>query len=414
MFVDELENALKDVPYNVWEKVVGMPVDKVKVERYAPIYCGEQDQVVVGVYSGINRYVLKGFGCLDEKHEVLLRCWKPYRDLISEELESFNSIMSLQTEFEEPTLTENEFDNRLEDICFSLSGKQLYSYINIFNLKSVLKDRVYSPDLKDIYEMERRVNSEAFGIILKMISGIISGDDYPDLSEEVDVEAKKLADYCREAIGDNEQSDDNQKTLQKVLKRFLEQKLSIDDIYDQVDYILDSVKTDNDMEDKFCEALGVYRSIKHQILNIDEDFTKGGRFGLSCFYARGFKKGVFYGMCEVLYILFNEGSILEIDRRKKNLIKKSSDPEVLEILFKRIERNAKEYEKESRKQFEDFEVVITEEKYLEHDSFYTAEISEYGIALTGYDKDELIKIIKEQFKDKQSEYLIRKYLRLDE
>ena len=72
------------------------------------------------------------------------------------------------------------------------------------------------------------------------------------------------------------------------------------------------------------------------------------------------------------------------------------------------------YEKESRKQFEDFEVVITEEKQLEHDSFYTAEIPEYGISLTGYDKDELIKIIKEQFKDKQSEYLIRKYLRLDE
>ena len=414
MFVDELENVLKDVPYNVWEKVVGMPVDKVKVERFAPIYCGEQDQVVVGVYSGIYRYVLNGFGCLDKKHEVLLRCWKPYRDLISEELEMFNHIMSLQTEFEEPTLTENEFDNRLEDICFSSSGKQLYSYINIFDLKSVLKDRVYSPDLKDIYEMERRVNSEAFGIILKMISGIISGEDYPDLSEEANVEAKKLADYCRDAIGDDEQSDDNQKTLQKVLKRFLNQKLSIDDIYDQVDYILDSVKTDNDMENKFCEALGVYRSIKRLILNIDEDFTKGGRFGLSCFYARGYKKVVFYAMCEVLYILFNEGSILEIDRRKKNLIKKCSDPEVLEILFKRIERSAKEYEKESRKQFEDFEVVITEEKYLEHDSFYTAEIPEYGISLTGYDKDELIKNIKEEFKRKQTKYLIRKYLKLDE
>ena len=322
MFVDELENVLKNVPYNVWEKVVGMPVDKVKVERFVPIYFGEQDQVVVGVDSGINRYVLNGFGCLDKKHEVLLRCWKPYRDLISEELESFNSIMSLQTEFEEPALTENEFDNRLEDICFSSSGKQLYSYINIFNLKSVLKDRVYSPDLKDIYEMERRVSNEAFDIILKMISGIISGEDYPDLSEEAYAEAKKLADYCRDAIGDDEQSDDNQKTLQKVLKRFLEQKLSIDDIYDQVDYILDFVKTDNDMEDKFCEALGVYRFIKQLILNIDEDITKGGRFGLSCFYARGLKKGVFYGMCEDLYILFNEGSILEIDRRKKNLIKK--------------------------------------------------------------------------------------------
>lgn len=414
MFVDELENVLKNVPYNVWEKVVGMPVDKVKVERFAPLYFNGKDQVVVVVYSGINKYMLTGFGCLDEKHEVLLRCWKPYRDLISEELESFNSIMSLQTEFEEPALTENEFDNRLEDICFSSSGKQLYSYINIFNLKSVLKDRVYSPDLKDIYEMERRVNSEAFGIILKMISGIISGEDYPDLSEEVDVEAKKLADYCREAIGNNEQSDDNQKTLQKVLKRFLEQKLSIDDIYDQVDDILESVKTDNDMENKFCEALGVYRSIKHQILNIDEDFTKGGRFGLSCFYARGYKKGVFYVKCGVLYILFNEGSISEIDRRKKNLIQEGSDPEVLEILFKRIERSAKEYEKESRKQFEDFEVVITEEKHLDHDSCYTAEIPEYGISRTGYDKDELIKNIKEKFKWKQTQYLVRKYLRLDE
>ena len=414
MFVDELENVLKNVPYNVWEKVVGMPVDKVKVERFAPIYFNGKDQVVVVVYSGINKYMLTGFGCLDEKHEVLLRCWKPYRDLISEELEVFNHIMSLQTEFEEPALTENEFDNRLEDICFSSSGKQLYSYINIFNLKSVLKDRVYSPDLKDVYEMKRRVSNEAFDIILKMISGIISGEDYPYLSEEANVETNKLADYCREAIGNNEQSDDNQKTLQKVLKRFLEQKLSIDDIYDQVDYILDFVKTDNDMEDKFCEALGVYRFIKHQILNIDEDFTKGGRFGLSCFYARGYKKGVFYVKCGVLYILFNEGSISEIDRRKKNLIQEGSDPEVLEILFKRIERSAKEYEKESRKQFEDFEVVITEEKYLEHDSFYTAEIPEYGISLTGYDKDELIKIIKEQFKDKQSEYLIRKYLKLDE
>ena len=86
----------------------------------------------------------------------------------------------------------------------------------------------------------------------------------------------------------------------------------------------------------------------------------------------------------------------------------------MEILFKRIERSAKEYEKESRKQFEDFEVVITEEKQLEHDSFYTAEISEYGIALTGYDKDELIKNIKEEFKWKQTKYLIRKYLKLDE
>lgn len=119
-------------------------------------------------------------------------------------------------------------------------------------------------------------------------------------------------------------------------------------------------------------------------------------------------------MCVAIYSWFKEGYISENDRIKKKLIKEGSDPEVLEILFKRIERSAKEYEKESRNQFEDFEVVITEEKQLEHDSFYTAEIPEYGISLTGYDKDELIKIIKEQFKYKQTEYLIRKYLRLDE
>ena len=69
MFLDELEKVLKNVPYNVWERVVGEEVDRVKVERDALPYSGVRPRIVVYVHAGITTYVFPTLASLYDKEK---------------------------------------------------------------------------------------------------------------------------------------------------------------------------------------------------------------------------------------------------------------------------------------------------------------------------------------------------------
>lgn len=165
MFLDELEEVLKQVPYNVWEKVVGDTVDSVTIKRrwYPP--SDQREKIIVYVRSGIITHAIEGLDTLDDREETLVRCWKPYRRLVEREVRAFNQLLEQPTEYMTASLTEKEFDRRLDD--FFWPKIRIGYYAHCFGLETYMKDKCFgevncAKELDELF-VKRRIVSGGFG-----------------------------------------------------------------------------------------------------------------------------------------------------------------------------------------------------------------------------------------------------------
>ena len=422
MFLDELEEVLKQVPYNVWEKVVGDTVDSVTIKRrwYPP--SDEREKIIVYVRSGIITHAIEGLDTLDDREETLVRCWKPYRRLVEREVRAFNQLLEQPTEYMTASLTEKEFDRRLDD--FLWPKIRIGYYAHCFGLESYMKDKCFG-EVNCAKELDELFWKEAFCCTSRLVEAWIhqtmpDHDDNENVesvckrygihaSEEVTSELKELADYCVEA-----QKYDDVKSLSGVLRRFLSQNRSIKQLYEDVDQLVEEAHAEcSEKEKEYSIALGIWDRMRGNTLALMHPKIFSSWAGDGCnHYARGLREGMFEAACMTLYNIysgFDEEKARSIAYRYENPDRKES----FEDLLSRISGTAEDFKKDRIKLLnDDHELFHSETSLTGGRIYYEIQVPEYGLTYGGFSKEKAEERYRNYFELDGTLYLIRKYLQL--
>ena len=413
MFLDDLELVLRNVPFNVWEKVVDGPVDKVKVERRSPRYgysC-QRDRITVYIHSGIKNYNLEGFDSLDEREETLLRCWQPYRELIEKEIKAYSDLLREPAEYMEAKLTELEFDYRLDQFQSEKNGMMGY-YVRCFRLNAYLKKQCFGK-MTGAEKLNEMFQREALSCIVSLVEAQMNQEDVTavfqkygvDISKEMIAELKGLADYCKAAL-----EYDQEELIRGCLRRFLLQRLSIKRLYDDAEEIVKEAHSRcSEQEKEYSLALGIGDEIRGMVVfHIDNTLLNGWVCSGRNFYAQGTQKGLFYTTCDVMYRIWHE--LGEEKARNYVFRGKKQDP-VLEMLLHRVAETVEEFWREDNKPLEKAEIIRSETPMSGNQIYYEIKVPEYDIVYSGFDKDEVEEKLTRLDFDR-SVWLIRKCLEL--
>ncbi len=419
MFMDELENVLRNVPYNVWEKVVGVTPDRVRVERLKDTYTQKRDQIRVSVHSGITNYIVAGFERLDMRNEALLRSWKPYRELVQKELDEYDRIMRLPTGFLDPVITEQEFDDRLDDISKNswFSRNQLACYIEHFHLKPVLKQKCYNGEMKDILKLTYNIEQKAKDIISEIVRAELNDEmDVSEILKEYQIEPDEgmqknlleLAGYLKDiAWKDTEFKDER---LKHHLFRFLDQGKSVSKIRKEADRIVkDSLCECTDTEKEYCSLFGIDKAIRRRVFLLDEKLLDGWVITGQNYRARGYRQGMLQA---VFGLLYNKDISLASFIEKRHL--KTGDDEMIQRLMRRIEETREDFLSEREKTFSDIIVNIKEKETGNGNTWYEVTLPEFNKIYYGNDREETLGRAEESFRNGHEYWLMCRYLELSD
>lgn len=430
MFLDELEKVLKNIPYNVWDRVVGEKVDRVNVERHTLPYSGERPRIVVYVHAGITNYCFPGLASLDERTETLLRCWEPYRQLVEREIEKYLQVLNEPTEFIKVEFSEKQFDNLLSDYASPWEKGQLGHYISCFHLKPFLKESCIgkASEIKvsdQVDKMEQLLREEAFSCVSNLVKAWIrrTGKDGQvpesvaelfkeygvEVSDEMISELRVLAKYCAEAM----KYDDDETRPEVIIRRFLSQKLCIKDLYEEADRIVkDALRDCSVKEKKYCYALGVGKRIRRDVLTLSEPkLIDGWQMNGRNYYAIGLRSGYFYSHCECIYNLYINWDKERADKLLDIIVTEDRN-EVIDELIGRVVETKDAYHRDNQKKLEECEIERSEEQWSSGNIYYRIRIPEFDITYEGFDKEKEEEKLCKNYEFDRSTFLIRKYLEL--
>ena len=395
MFLDELEKILMEIPYRVWEEVTDCkPVENVDVIRGV-------NWVKVWIRSENNEFYMDQFDRITKRHVKLLQSWRPYRELIERELNEYNRIMELPTNFIEP-VAEKDFTEFMEKYCTDMFGwkDMLLYYIKIFGLIPFLKERCYKEKCDEVLSTDIKI--EAFEMIFNIVKAELNGQSQSEVIEKYNLtdgdkvlsEARELADYCGNVI--NSCSSDSDVKLRAFLNTFLFQNRSINEINKLSDSAVTAAfRNCGEKERADCLAIEADKCIKRKAMSLLS-------FNKSDWFWNGYRWGIFERYVKNLYEGDKEILVKMLDAQKIDL--------VLEELIKKILDTKEEYLAEMSKSFEDYDMTLTEETDTDGKRVFVLKLPVFSITAVSENKDGAIKLAKEMLEVRQSEITIRRLL----
>ena len=416
MFTDELMEVLNMIPYKVWEEVIDCNVDKVDVEKKYRFGGGDdtRPQIVVYIKSGIDTYVLEGLDSIDQRNEKLLCSWKPYHDLIKNEIEEYSGILQKTASYLPFEYSDKEIDIRFDQMCEddNKPHTQLKVYIRWLHLKPILKKKCFC---KDYPVSEKDIMDTAFEIIFEMVKEGLTGKTSDDILSDCEIEftdatiemLDDLIMYCRSVLYETWKDDQ----LRTVLRKFLSQRRDVKNLFDEAEEILEDAMTDlNEKEREYCRILGIDVGLKKDVISLNDKLLDGWTVGGN-YFARGYLQGRFYSILDLLYdVYFKYYS----DGKEVPLMLKVN-PES-KIIWEAVKASAKDYQEYPIIEFEDIEkeIEIKETSIVGGEVKYTCNFPKYNIYVKGNSIEELRKKIKREFEWNQEEMRVKKCLSLDE
>ncbi len=416
MFIDELTNVLDMIPYKVWEEVLDCNVDKVDVVKQYRFGCGDdtRPQVVVYIKSGIDTYVLEGLDSIDQRNEKLLCSWKPYHDLIKNEIEEYSGILQKSASYLPFEYSDKEIDIRFDQMCEddNKPHTQLKVYIRWLHLKPILKKKCFC---KDYPVSEKDIMDTAFEIIFEMVKEGLTGKTSDDILSDCEIEftdaaiemLDELIKYCRSVLYETWKDDQ----LRKVLRKFLSQRRDVKNLFDEAEEMLEDAMTNlNEKERKYCRILGIDEELKKDVISLNDKLLDGWTVGGN-YFARGYLQGQFYTMLDILY-----GAYFKYynDGKEAPLMLKENPKS--KAIWDAVKASAKEYQEYPIKDYEDIEkeIRITESSGQYGKMMYECNLPKYDLYVIGYSTEELKKKIKRELKWNQKKMRLKKCLALDE
>lgn len=416
MFIEELTEVLNMIPYKVWEEVLECNVDKVDVVKKYRFGCGDdtRPQVVVYIKSGFDTYVLEGLDSIDQRNEKLLCSWKPYHDLIKNEIEEYSGILQKPASYLPFEYSDKEIDIRFDQMCEddNKPHTQLKVYIRWLHLKPILKKKCFC---KDYPVSEKDIMDTAFEIIFEMVKEGLTGKTSDDILSDCEIEftdatiemLDDLTKYCRSVLYETWKDDQ----LRTVLHKFLSQGRDVKNLFDEAEEILEDAMTDlNEKEREYCRILGIDVGLKKDVISLNDKLLDGWTVGGN-YFARGYLQGQFYTMLDILYgVYFKYYS----DGKEAPLMLKENPKS--KAIWDAVKASAKEYQEYPIKDYEDIEkeIRITESSGLYGKVMYECKLPKYNLYVIGYSIEELKKKIKRELKWNQKKMRLKKCLALDE